>query len=303
MLAPIVIFAFTRPTHTRRTLEPLALNHEFAASPLFIYCDGARNEVEALQVKDVRQLVHDWPHPNKTIIKRDWNWGLANSIIDGVTRQCNAHGRVIVLEDDMVVSEHFLNYMNAALLKYQDDDRVISIHGYSFPIADLPEVYFIKGASCWGWATWKRGWDLFEPDGRKLHDELLKRKLIHRFNIHGAYPYERMLLDQINGRIDSWAVRWYAAALIQDKLTLHPGCSLVSNIGLDGTGTNCDPEDVLVHSFGTTKVNLSGVEVQEDKNALQSWHRYLRTARLKKAIKVISSFNLLTKVFKRRVRL
>jgi len=300
--APIALFTFKRPEHTRRTLESLALNPEFSASSLFIYCDGARNETEAAQVEATRQLVRDWPHPNKTIIERVRNFGLASSIIDGVTQQCVAHGRVIVLEDDMVVSEHFLNYMNTALLKYQDDDRVISIHGYSFPIEGLPEAFFIKGASCWGWATWKRGWDLFEADGNKLYDELLKKKLMHRFNIDGAYPYRRMLLDQIRGRNDSWAVRWYASALIQDKLTLHPGCSLVSNIGLDGSGTNCDPEDESAHSFSSTAVNFASIEVLEDKNTLQSWHKYLKAARFKKFIKVVSSFNFLLKVLKRRVR-
>ena len=300
--APIVLFTFNRPDHTRETLESLTLNPEFVASPLIIYCDSARNEAEVSQVEATRQLVRDWPHPNKTLIERDRNWGLANSIIDGVTQQCDAHGKVIVIEDDMVVSEHFLNYMNTALLKYQDDDRVISIHGYSYPIDDLPEVFFIKGTNCWGWATWKRGWDLFEADGKKLYAELLKINLMHRFNINGAYPYRRMLLDQINGRNDSWAIRWYASALIKDKLTLHPGCSLVSNIGLDGSGSNCDPADVPAQIFSSSVVNLSNIEVQEDKNALRSWYKYLKAARFKKLIKVLSSFKFLLKVLKRRVR-
>ncbi len=175
VLAPIALFTFKRPEHTRKSLESLALNPEFTGSPLFIYCDGARNETEAAQVDETRKLVRSWPHPLKTIIERDRNWGLANSIIDGVTQQCDEHGKVIVLEDDMVVTAYFLNYMNTALTKYQDDDRVISIHGYSFPIDGLPEAFFIKGASCWGWATWKRGWDLFENDGKKLYYELLKK--------------------------------------------------------------------------------------------------------------------------------
>jgi hypothetical protein len=296
------MFTFKRPDHTRRSLESLALNPEFAESPLVIYCDGARNEAEVAQVEEVRQLVRDWPHPNKTIIERDRNWGLANSIIDGVTQQCNAQGRVIVLEDDMVVSKFFLNYMNAALVKYQDDDRVISIHSYSFPIEGLPEAFFIKGASCWGWATWKRGWDLFEADGKKLYDELANKNLMHRFNINGAYPYRRMLLDQIHGRNDSWAVRWYASALLHDKLTLHPGRTLVSNIGLDGSGSNCDPDEISDHLLGSTSINLSGVEVAEDKNVLQAWHKHLKAARRRKLIKVISSFGFLMKVIKRRVR-
>lgn len=299
--APIALFTFKRPEHTRLTLESLAQNPEFAESPLFIYCDGARNESEAAQVEEVRQFVRDWPHLNKTIIERDSNWGLANSIINGVTQQCNEHGMVIVLEDDMVVSKFFLNYMNTALLKYQDDDRVISIHGYSFPIDGLPEAFFIKGASCWGWATWKRGWDLFEADGKKLHDELLKKKLMHRFNIDGAYPYRRMLLDQIHGRNDSWAVRWYASALIHDKLTLHPGRSLVYNTGMDGSGSHCDQYDGFSSSLSSTHISLNGLAVSENVQVLQAWNVYMKAVRREKILKNIFSFRRLFKFVSQRL--
>ncbi|MBU4483940.1 glycosyltransferase family 2 protein [bacterium] len=279
------------------------LNPEFAMSPLFIYCDGARNEAEAVQVEETRKLVRDWPHPNKTIIERDQNFGLANSIISGVTEQCNAQGRVIVLEDDMVVSPFFLNYMNAALVKYQDDKRVISIHGYSFPINGLPEAFFLKGTSCWGWATWKRGWDLFEPDGKKLHDELLKRKLMHRFNIYSSYPYQRMLLDQIHGRNDSWAVRWYASALIHDKLTLHPGKSLVYNTGMDGSGTHCDQYDGFASSLSTTPISFNGLVVSENVQVLQAWNVFMKAVRREKIFKNIFSFKRLFKFIFKRLRI
>lgn len=301
--SPIVLFAFKRPAHTRRTLESLAQNREFLDSPLFVYCDGARNEGEVGLVEAVRQLVRDWPHPNKTVIARDRNWGLANSVIDGVTQLCDRFGRVIVVEDDMVVSPYFLDYMNTALDKYQDDGRVISIHGYSFPIAGLPEAFFIKGASCWGWATWKRGWDLFEADGQRLYDELQRKKLMHRFDILGAYPYKKMLHDQIHGRNDSWAIRWYASALLMDKLTLHPGISLVSNIGLDGSGANCDPDDVPLVNFKGAPVCLNEVKIVECQQALNAWSRYLRSERRKKFIRIIFSLKFLLRVVKRRFQL
>jgi len=302
-LAPIALFTFKRPEHTRRTLESLASNPEFLDSPFFIYCDGARNAAETAAVDATRSLVRGWPHPNKTLIERDRNFGLANSIIDGVTVQCNSHGKVIVVEDDMVVSPHFLNYMNTALVKYQDDERVISVHGYSYPIENLPEAFFIKGASCWGWATWQRGWDLFESDGQKLFNELKRNNLIHRFNILGSYPYKRMLLDQVQGRNNSWAVRWYASALINDKLTLHPGRSLVSNIGLDGTGEHCDPEDIVPQFFSSNPVELETIFVTEDTKSLQRWASHLSFMRRKKMIKIFSSFSLIIRVIRRRLRL
>jgi hypothetical protein len=301
-LAPVALFTFKRPEHTRRTLESLAQNPEFTDSPLFIYCDGARHDGEAAQVEETRKLVREWPHPYKTVIARDRNWGLANSIIDGVTIQCNAVGKVIVVEDDMVVSPHFLNYMNTALEKYQDDKRVISIHGYSFPIDGLPEAFFIKGASCWGWATWKRGWDLFETDGQKLFDELQKKNMMHRFNILGSYPYKRMLLDQIHGRNNSWAIRWNASALLNDKLSLHPGRSLVYNIGMDGSGSHCDQYNGFSSVLSSTKICLDDLIVLESANALNAWRKYLNGVRREKLLLTIFSFKRIYKFISQRLR-
>jgi len=180
--APIALFTFKRPDHTRKTLESLVGNPEFLDSPLFIYCDGARNDDEAEQVEETRQLIRDWPHPNKTVIERKRNWGLANSIIDGVTSLCEQFGKVIIIEDDMVLSEYFLSYMNDGLNCYINDQQVISIHGYCYPIDGLPETFFLKGADCWGWATWKDRWTLFEKDGYILLKNLKEKKLLERFD-------------------------------------------------------------------------------------------------------------------------
>lgn len=288
-LAPIVLFTYNRPEHTRATLESLAANAGFAQSRLYVYCDGARNEAEAARVRQTRELVRNWPHADKSVIERDRNWGLANSIIDGVTSVCRAHGSVIVLEDDMVLSKHFLEYMNSALDKYRDDERVICIHGYSFPIDDLPETYFIKGANCQAWATWQRGWDLFEPDAQKLYDELVRKDLMHRFEFHGAYPYRRLLLDQINSRVDSWAVRWYASALIHDKLTLYPGRSLIQNIGWDGSGRHCDDYGGFATSASDSPVELAEIEVAESATALEAWRRYFKAVRRQNLVRSIFS--------------
>lgn len=282
VLAPIVLFTFKRPEHARRTLESLAKNPEFESSTLFVYCDGARNEAESVQVEETRKLVRDWPHPNKTIFERDRNWGLANSIIDGVTHQCNAHGSVIVLEDDMVVSKFFLNYMNTALLKYQDDDRVISIHGWLFPTDKyLPETFFLLGADCWGWATWRRGWKIFNSDGQYLFNELKRRKLTRTFDCNGAYQFTKMLEGQIKGNNDSWAVRWYASAFLAGKFTLYPGRSLVHNIGNDNSGTHCDESGKYDVKLSNVPIETGNIAVQISelgKSAFESFLRKTRTS-------------------------
>jgi hypothetical protein len=199
-----------------------------------------------------------------SIVERETNFGLARSIIDGATQVCEKHGQVIVLEDDMVTSPFFLNYMNEGLNKYRHDHRVISIHGYVYPIEQvLPETFFLKGADCWGWATWKRGWELFDPDGKRLLDELKRRKLTRQFDFDGSYPYTKMLQNQIGRKNDSWAIRWYASAFLKDKLTLYPGRSLVHNIGTDGSGVHCSETKIFSGSLARSPVSVEHVAVEE----------------------------------------
>ena len=166
---------------------------------------------------------------------------MAQSIIHGVSEVCERHGRVIVIEDDLVTSRYFLRYMNDALNLYENESEVISVHGYVYPVIKaLPDSFFIRGADCWGWATWQRGWDLFQCDGLVLLEEIERRGLLREFDFDNTIPYVQMLRDQIAGRNDSWAVRWYASAFLLNKLTLYSGRSLVKNIGNDSSGVHCD---------------------------------------------------------------
>jgi putative methyltransferase (TIGR04325 family) len=165
--------------------------------------------------------------------------------------------------------------MNEGLEIFEDDEKVISIHGYIYNIKELPEIFFIRGADCWGWATWKRGWDLFEKDGKKLLYELEKRKLTKLFDFNGAYPYTEMLRDQIAGKNNSWAIRWYASAFLLEKLTLYPGTSLVKNIGIDGSGTNFKSEitwmDVELSTKPITIKKIPAVENQEARKKMENF--------------------------------
>ncbi len=141
-----------------------------------------------------------------------------------MTEVLDRYQKVIVLEDDLVISPHFLQFMNEALDLYKKEDNVISITAYIYPVeGPLPETFFLRGADCWGWATWKRGWNLFQADGLALLKKLEEQKLERDFDFDGAYPYTQMLKDQISGKNNSWAVRWYASAFLAGKLTLYPG--------------------------------------------------------------------------------
>lgn len=276
--APIVLFVYNRPWHTRQTVEALSRNHLAHASDLFIYSDASKTADAIQPVSEVREYLKTIDgFRSVTVTERVHNFGLAGSVIAGVSEIVEKFGQVVVLEDDLVTSPHFLSFMNDALQLYRDMEDVISIHGYLYPLAaKLPESFFLKGADCWGWATWKRGWDLFESNGRKLLSGLRARKLIRRFDFKGGYPYSRMLEDQIAGLNDSWAVRWYASALLHDKLTLYPGRSLVHNIGNDDSGTHCENARCYDTEVTSLPIPLVPLPPYEDRSALHGFESYFR---------------------------
>ncbi|MDR1563270.1 MAG: glycosyltransferase [Dysgonamonadaceae bacterium] len=240
-LAPIALFTYNRPSHTRQTIEALAKNDLASQSKLFVFSDGAKSSEDEPQVEKVRQYLNNISGFHSTqIIRRDANSGLSRNIIDGVTWLLNDYESVIVLEDDLETHPNFLRYMNHSLKLYAEEPDVVCIHGYVPSIKQrLPETFFIKGADCWGWATWKRGWEIFNPNAQQLLDEIEARNLSRRFNFNNSYHYTSMLRQQVERKIDSWAIRWYASAFLKDKLTLYPNRSFVKNIGFDGSGRHC----------------------------------------------------------------
>lgn len=278
--APIALFTYNRLEHTAATLAALARNPLAAESQVWAFSDGPRpgRPDDPEKIAAVRNLLHSAQGFREVhVVERQENLGLSRSIIAGVGEMVERHRRVIVLEDDIVTSPHFLRYMNDGLDCYEDDDRVISIHGYVYPTrTPLPEAFFLRGADCWGWATWKRGWDLFEPDGRKLLGELQARGLERAFDMNGARAYVKMLEDQIAGRCDSWAIRWDAVAFLQDKLTLYPGVSLVRNIGLDNSGTHCGTADHLSGLLADGPVDVRVAEVAESPIGRQAFELFFR---------------------------
>jgi len=265
--APIVLFVYNRPWHTQQTVEALQKNKLASESELFIYSDDAKNDDARVSVDEVRKYIDNITGFKKiTVIKRDKNWGLANSIIDGVTKIVNEYGRIIVLEDDLVTSPYFLKFMNEGLTMYENEDKVASIHGYIYPIDNLPNTFFIKGADCWGWATWKRAWDVFEPNGQKILDELKSRGLEKGADFNNSYGLTQMLKDQIKGKNNSWAVRWYMSAFLKDMLTLYPGKSYVQNIGNDDSGTHCGVSDIFRVELSTSN-NINRLELVENSDS------------------------------------
>ena len=274
--APIALFTYNRADHTRRAVESLLQNAEAKDSDLFIFSDGPKNEKTVRGVADNREYIHTVTgFKTVTIVEREKNWGLANSLIAGITDVINKYGRVIVVEDDLILSPYFLKFMNDGLEKYKDDDRVGTITGFVPPIEEkLPETFFLTYFQCWGWATWKRAWDLLETDARPLLKGLrFKRK---KFDVGGGVCNYGNLYCQKVGLVDSWYLRYYASLFLKGKLSLYPGRSVATNEGLDGSGTHCGAE--LKRSFeahnSQTPIKVNDVEVIENLQVFRIFKKY-----------------------------
>ena len=277
MLAPILLFAYNRPRHLQHTVEALAHNPLAQESELFVFSDGARTEDDCEDVELVRSYIHTI-EGFKTVhrIERDRNYGLAANIIDGVTDIVNRYGRVIVLEDDLVTAPGFLQFMNDALDTYADEPRVGHIQAYDFTQNPrLPETFLIKFTGSWGWATWQRAWQHFNPDGQYLLNELHRRHLTRRFDFNGKYGFTRMLRRQVEGKNNSWAIRWNASLFLQDILSLNVGRSLVQNEGFDGSGTHCGADHLYEARLYKERLRVEKISpVAENLEARKIFERY-----------------------------
>jgi hypothetical protein len=240
--APIVLFAFKRSEHLSKTLSALASNPEFNLSPLFIYCDGAKHAVDQVNVQKTRMIANQFPHPNKTVIESNVNLGLAASVIKGVTQIVNKFGRVIVLEDDLIVDDYFLNFLNHALNLYENHSEIMQVSAYMFPISNFSErktPLLMSNISSWGWATWSRAWVNFDPSAFGWELLLSNKAMRREFDVGGSYAYSDMLFRQVMGEVDSWAIRWNWSVYRCSGQVLYPPVTLVKNIGFDGSGTHC----------------------------------------------------------------
>jgi hypothetical protein len=254
--APIILFAYNRPKHTEQTLIALKNNVLASESILYIFIDGAKKDSDAENIEKNRK-VSEIAKSQKWckevyIIEREKNFGLAENVINGVTDIVNKHGKIIVLEDDLITSPHFLEYCNEGLEMYKNHSNIYSINAYQFDLnTDKTDTFLCPLAtSSWGWATWADRWNIFDrnPSQKKIiQNNIHIRK---RFNL-SDYDYATMLDNQ-----KSWAIRWYYSVFIRNGLGLFPTKSLVSNIGFDGSGENCGTLNINQNIY-QKKIKLS----------------------------------------------
>ena len=288
--APIVLFAYNRPEHARQTLESLSRCDGAKESKLFIYCDGPKQPKDEKAVEQVRKIVNSYTWCGEVqVIEKNVNLGLANSIIQGVTEIINGYGRIIVLEDDLLLSPQFLNFMNDALDNYSEIQEVMHVSGYMFPVrGKLPETFFYRATSCWGWATWKRAWDKFELDAKKLLAKFKDEKQRWEFDIRGTMNYYKMLHGQARNNKDAWAARWYASVFFNNGLCLHPGTSLVNNIGHDNTGLHCRLTDIYNVEVSKERVLHFTKDIKESELAIILMSDFYRSLNLPFSVQVLN---------------
>ena len=238
--APIAIFGFNRPEHLRECLKSLERCEGFEKQVGYIFIDGPRNSSEASKVNEVISVAREFANIHSfELILREENLGLAKSVRSGIDMVFEKFDRIIVIEDDLILAVGFLNFINLGLEKYFSETKVASISGYQYPLSEaLQKISFLRGADCWGWGTWKNRWEAINFKGSELLEQIYASDLIQELNLNGSVDYEDMLIKYCNSEIDSWAVPWHVSNFLQNKLTLYPSLSYVSNEGGDGSGTH-----------------------------------------------------------------
>ena len=286
MLAPIVVFSYNRPDHLKRTLEALSNNELADKSDLFIYCDGAKDGASEEQLSKIarNRIVANSAQGFNTIhvFEREKNMGLANSIIAGVSDVIETYGRAIVLEDDILSSKWFLKFMNSALDYYENYSGVYSISANRPPEAkmlipkDYPyDVFAALRNYCWGWATWKDRWNKVDWTIACLPELLKYTEQIEAYNRGGDDLTDLMLL-QVEGKIDSWAVRFGFEHFVQHAVSILPCHAYASNIGFDGSGTHTGiVEGLYDNDLSKAVENPKFMPiVYEDKRIINAFYNY-----------------------------
>jgi hypothetical protein len=277
MPAPIALFVYNRPDHTKRTLDALCKNELADKSEIFIFSDGPKEESDIEKISSVRGLIESLKTFKKiNLIKRSENIGLAKSVVQGVNQVLDYYEEIIVLEDDIITSPYFLFNVNTALEKYRDEEIISAISGYTFPHnVKLPDLFCLFFPAVWGWATWKRCWEFFEENGQKLIDSLKEKNLCNKLNHNNSYPYTIMLEDEVKGIVDSWGIKWYASCVLYEKFTLMFDESLTKNIGHDNSGVHSGATNVHDVVLSKSKINFELKDVKENNEAQKQLEKYL----------------------------
>jgi hypothetical protein len=248
MKMPVALFAYNRPDHTLRALTALSKCRRFSECEFYLYSDGPKTDATSGDVEATRMVLQAWAaNHGAQVIEQPQNLGLAKSIVTGVTDLCERYGRVIVVEDDLIVSPDFLHFMIESLDRYETDEQVMQVGGFTLsPPANLAtDAFLLPVTTTWGWATWQRAWQQFSWIPFELQAAKRDTAWQNLFNLNGTCAFSSMLEDRLAGKNDSWGILWWYAVSRNRGLVIYPAQSLVWNGGFDGSGIHCGSGDFL----------------------------------------------------------
>ena len=291
--APIVLFVYKRPEHAKRTLEALQKNNLAPDSELYIFADGPKQAEDEELVNKTRSICKQFDgFKSVEMVEKSKNEGLATSIINGVTQLFKKHDKLIIMEDDLVSSPYFLNFMNQALTHFRNEKSVWHISGWNYPIDSkgLNESFLWRAMNCWGWGSWSDRWQHFRRDPQALMDQF-SRSDIARFSCNGTFDFWEQVEMNAIGKLNTWAIFWYATIFKHDGLCLNPTQSYISNVGLDGSGEHGGDQTGLYAQELSMKETLNlNVPIQEDQLALQRIQAYVKSLKPGITQRIIGKF-------------
>jgi len=275
-LSPLAIFAFNRPAYLKKCLSSLKYNKLSKQSKVYFFIDFPKSTKDIEPHLKVIKIINDANFfKKKIIIQRKINYGLKKNILSGVNYVLKNNKKVIVLEDDLFLSKYFLDYMNEYLNYFENSNSVASIHGYCYPIANknLDKFFFLKGADCWGWATWRRAWNNYNDNHLSLASKIKKMKQVRMFNFNNTFNFFHMLKNRSS---NMWAINWYASAFVKNMLTLYPKYSYVKNLGNKGVGTHSKRLDNRFDVLLAKSFKFEELKIKESLSARKKFEEFFR---------------------------
>ena len=293
-LAPILVFTHVRIDKLKKCISSLKHCYQSNRSHLYIISDGAINQSQHVKIKKIRNFIRSIQGFKKvSIIYRKKNFGLAKNIITGVSEIINKHGKIIVLEEDIVVRKDFLTYMNLCLEKYEKNNKIWHISGwnYNVKVTSIFDAYFIRTMNCWGWATWKNCWSNFKKDPKSIINKWSKNK-ITEFNFDNSFNFYSQVIRNYEKKINTWAIFWYASIFENDKLCVNPKNTLTKNIGIGKDATNSFQIDEIFQSNFNDKLKHKFIlpnKISEEKSINQEIKKKIRMNKIRKYITKIKN--------------
>ena len=242
--APLLISVYNRFEHLKRCIEALKRNRLAPETDLYVVSDAAYREEDRQVIAEIRNYLKELVG-FKTIICLFWdvNKGSHASTMDAIKVLFEKYDCFIRVEDDIIVSTDFLDYMNAGLSYYKDDPNVYAICGYKAPFC-IPknyefDVWFYPAFSPWGYPVWKHKFNEIDRSDWDRYSELKKDKSKYKAFKKIGFYIVGILKDDSAGKIVAGDLRVYYHMFQNNMYSVFPVVSKTQNWGFDGTGEHC----------------------------------------------------------------